>query len=294
MYIYKTKGICPPEIHFELSQNLISNVSFAGGGCRGNAQLISRLLEGQEVKNILPLLKGIRCRNNTSCPDQLFQAVQLALDGKLEAAGEIKVYEPFHVYQKVAVIAELDGDIKALETLLHQPVEAIICLGNLTGPGGENDRIVELAVKENVIFTKGPFDITLPCTKTGNNVALSDAPFLTGFQLGQRKVVGFYSGYIQNLNGFSDFTRFALELLMVSNLSDYLRKEEVYPALETMTGQFQSDVVLFAYTGVWKHVKLGKVDFFNVGSVVEEKKYRYLLMAWENEKLKVETVDISM
>ena len=41
------------------------------GGCGGNLQGIARLVEGKDIDEIESLLAGIRCRGNTSCPDQL-------------------------------------------------------------------------------------------------------------------------------------------------------------------------------------------------------------------------------
>ncbi|MEG1499947.1 MAG: TSCPD domain-containing protein, partial [Clostridia bacterium] len=46
------------------------------GGCSGNLQAISSLCKGQKIDDIITKLKGIQCRNNTSCPDQLAIALQ--------------------------------------------------------------------------------------------------------------------------------------------------------------------------------------------------------------------------
>ncbi|MDQ0285240.1 uncharacterized protein (TIGR03905 family) [Desulfofundulus luciae] len=287
MYIYKTKGICPPEIHFQLAGNILTGVRFVGGGCRGNAQLISRLLEGRELSEVLPLLKGIQCRNDTSCPDQLFQAIQLAREGKLREEEPITIYEAPASYQRVAVIAEVNGNVEALRVALRQPVEAVFCLGNLTGPAGDNDGVVELVRREKLVFIQGPFDRTLPCTKPENREFLRRAPLYLRFQLGRCRVLGFYSGFIQELSGFSDYAPYSLELLMVSNLSDYLRNESVFSALEAMTEQFSVDLVLFASTNEWKHVRLGKVDFINVGPLKEDGQFKYALLEWAGEELQV-------
>lgn len=294
MYIYKTRGICPPEIHFQLSGNVLTGVRFMGGGCRGNAQLIGRLLEGQEIDKVLPLLKGIQCRNNTSCPDQLYQAVQLAREGKLKEEESIRVYEAPAPYQRVAAVAGVSGNVEALQAVLRLPVEAVVCLGNLTGPAGDNDEVVELARKEKLLLVQGPYDRTLPCRKPEHREFLLLAPLYVRFQLGRLRVLGFYSGFIQELSGFSDFAPYSLELLMVSNLSDYLRNESVFPALETMTEQFSVDVILFAFTNEWKHVRLGKVDFINVGPVKEGGQFKYVLLEWAGEELQVsfETVKV--
>ncbi|MBC7324304.1 MAG: TIGR03905 family TSCPD domain-containing protein, partial [Moorella sp. (in: Bacteria)] len=145
MYVYRTKGVCPSEIHFHLDGNTLRSVRFVGGGCKGNLDLIGRLLEGQDVNQIMPLLQGIKCRNDTSCPGQLFQAILLAKKGELEEAEAPRVYEAPEVHRKVAVIAELDGNLPALEAVTCLSVDAVYCLGNLTGPHGANDAVVEAA-----------------------------------------------------------------------------------------------------------------------------------------------------
>lgn len=55
------------------------------GGCGGNLQGIARLVEGKNIDDIESLLKGIRCRNGTSCPDQLSKAIT---EYKAEKAAE--------------------------------------------------------------------------------------------------------------------------------------------------------------------------------------------------------------
>lgn len=290
MYIYRTTGICPPEIHFRLTGNTLTGVRFVGGGCRGNAQLISRLLEGRDVDEVLPLLKGIVCRNDTSCPDQLARAIELACEGQLRASEEIRIYEDTTPRLKVAVISGVEGNLAALRNCvaaLRPKVEALYCLGNLTGPSGDNDAVVELARKEKIIFAAGPYDRTLPCKKPENQDRLLQAPLFIVFSLGEKRILAFTSGFIQELEGFSDFSLYSLELLMVCNLSDYLRNKEVYPALRTMTEQFSVDAVLFAGTGAWEHVRLGSVDFVNVGPVEAGGVYQYALLCWDREQLEI-------
>ena len=69
--IYKTSGTCSSAINLEVEGDIIKSVSFTGG-CNGNLQGISRLVEGMKVEDAISRLKGIRCGfKNTSCPDQL-------------------------------------------------------------------------------------------------------------------------------------------------------------------------------------------------------------------------------
>lgn len=79
--IYKTTGTCSSAINLEVEGDIIKSVSFTGG-CNGNLQGISRLVEGMKVEDAISRLKGIRCGfKNTSCPDQLARALE-----SLEAA----------------------------------------------------------------------------------------------------------------------------------------------------------------------------------------------------------------
>ena len=74
-YIYRTKGTCSSEIEIELDGNIIKKVKFYGG-CNGNLQGISKLVEGMTVEQVSEKFSGIRCGfKRTSCPDQLAQAV---------------------------------------------------------------------------------------------------------------------------------------------------------------------------------------------------------------------------
>ncbi len=75
MFIYSTKGTCSRQILFDVDEsNKIHNVRFIGG-CSGNLQGVSRLVEGKDIDEIETLLAGIRCKGNTSCPDQLSKAI---------------------------------------------------------------------------------------------------------------------------------------------------------------------------------------------------------------------------
>lgn len=68
---YKPTGICPSLIDIQVEDGIIRSVSFTGG-CNGNLQGISALVQGMKVEDAIDKLKGIRCGfKNTSCPDQL-------------------------------------------------------------------------------------------------------------------------------------------------------------------------------------------------------------------------------
>jgi uncharacterized protein TIGR03905 len=73
---YQPKGVCSTSINIELEDGIVKSVAFTGG-CNGNLQGISRLVEGMKAEEAISRLKGIRCGfKNTSCPDQLAQALE--------------------------------------------------------------------------------------------------------------------------------------------------------------------------------------------------------------------------
>ena len=79
-YTYKTQGVCPRSISFDLDGDVVSNIDFYGG-CNGNLKAISKLLEGSTVDYIEQKLLGNTCgRRPTSCADQLAIAVRKAYE----------------------------------------------------------------------------------------------------------------------------------------------------------------------------------------------------------------------
>ena len=75
---YRPKGVCSQSIDFDIEDNKVKNVSFVGG-CSGNLQGISRLIEGMDVNAAISRIEGIRCGfKSTSCPDQLAKALKEA------------------------------------------------------------------------------------------------------------------------------------------------------------------------------------------------------------------------
>lgn len=73
---YKTSGTCSQLIDLTGRDGRIESVVFFGG-CHGNLQGISRLVEGLTYDEAIRRLDGIRCGNKpTSCPDQLCRAIE--------------------------------------------------------------------------------------------------------------------------------------------------------------------------------------------------------------------------
>ena len=81
---YKTKGVCSNTMQFELEDGILKNLVVIGG-CNGNLQGLSALVEGMEADEVIRRLKGIHCGyKETSCPDQLTKALEAA-KAKMEA-----------------------------------------------------------------------------------------------------------------------------------------------------------------------------------------------------------------
>ena len=79
VYSYKTSGVCSQEIQFEIKDGKVYHVQFVGG-CPGNLQAISKLVEGADAAQVASLLAGNDCGGKgTSCADQLALAIQAAL-----------------------------------------------------------------------------------------------------------------------------------------------------------------------------------------------------------------------
>lgn len=77
-YEYKTKGTCSQRIFFEVEDGIVKHVEFLGG-CNGNLKGIGALVEGMQIDDVIARVEGIRCgMKNTSCPDQLAQALKEA------------------------------------------------------------------------------------------------------------------------------------------------------------------------------------------------------------------------
>ena len=74
MITYTTKGVCAKAIAFDVEDDILTACTFIGG-CPGNTKAISKLVVGMKIDDVIEKLKGIPCRPDTSCPDQLAQAL---------------------------------------------------------------------------------------------------------------------------------------------------------------------------------------------------------------------------
>ena len=77
MKTFKTAGVCSSDISFKVENGVVEQVIF-NGGCSGNTQGLSSLLQGMKVDDVISKLEGLKCgARATSCPDQLTQALKL-------------------------------------------------------------------------------------------------------------------------------------------------------------------------------------------------------------------------
>ena len=72
---YKTHGTCSRMVKVDVEDGIIVNCEFVGG-CSGNTQGVASLVKGMKAEEAIEKIKGIKCGfKNTSCPDQLAQAL---------------------------------------------------------------------------------------------------------------------------------------------------------------------------------------------------------------------------
>ena len=77
---YKTKGTCSSMMEVEVVDGIVKNVKITGG-CSGNLQGITKLVQGMPAKEVIDRLSGSRCGpRRTSCPDQLAIALSMCVE----------------------------------------------------------------------------------------------------------------------------------------------------------------------------------------------------------------------
>lgn len=75
-YTYTPKGVCSRQINLEVENGIVTKLEVIGG-CNGNLQGISKLVQGMKVEEVIKRLKGIDCNSKgTSCPDQIARALE--------------------------------------------------------------------------------------------------------------------------------------------------------------------------------------------------------------------------
>ena len=59
-FTYRTRGTCSQQILFDVDGKTVRNIEFIGG-CNGNLQGISKLVEGMDIDTVIERLDGIHC-----------------------------------------------------------------------------------------------------------------------------------------------------------------------------------------------------------------------------------------
>ena len=76
---FRPRGVCSQRMDIQVEDGIVRSLKVTGG-CSGNLQGISRLVEGMTVEEAVKRMKGIRCGfKSTSCPDQLAAALESTL-----------------------------------------------------------------------------------------------------------------------------------------------------------------------------------------------------------------------
>ncbi len=79
-YEYKTNGVCSKKITFDIEDDKVFNISFEGG-CPGNLKMISKILNGWKIEDVISMCKGNLCgMKQTSCADQLAKSLEKVLE----------------------------------------------------------------------------------------------------------------------------------------------------------------------------------------------------------------------
>ena len=76
MFTYKTKGTCSTAIDLEINENNVITLCKFHQVCKGNTEGLARMVIGRNADEVKASLRGIPCRGNTSCPDQLSHAIE--------------------------------------------------------------------------------------------------------------------------------------------------------------------------------------------------------------------------
>ena len=79
-YSFSPSGVCSQKMTVELDGDGKIKSLDVSGGCSGNLQGISVLVQGMDAQEAIRRLKGIDCKaKGTSCPDQLARGLEQAL-----------------------------------------------------------------------------------------------------------------------------------------------------------------------------------------------------------------------
>lgn len=84
---YLTVGVCAKAMEVDTDGETVRDVVIHGG-CRGQARVLPALLRGMRLDEAIARLRGVQCRNGTSCADQLGRVLEQERDA-IRKAGEL-------------------------------------------------------------------------------------------------------------------------------------------------------------------------------------------------------------
>lgn len=82
---YTPKGVCARQFTIEIEDDIIIDFKVVAG-CPGNSLGLAALIKDRPINEVMEQLEGIKCgKRNTSCPDQLSQALAIHKKSVLSA-----------------------------------------------------------------------------------------------------------------------------------------------------------------------------------------------------------------
>lgn len=76
---YHVYGVCAKTIDVDTDGDTVLDAK-VHGGCRGQANALPRLVRGMKLDEAIRKLRGVQCRNGTSCADQLGRVLEKERD----------------------------------------------------------------------------------------------------------------------------------------------------------------------------------------------------------------------
>lgn len=77
---FSPTGVCSRNITFEVKDGKVFDIHFEGG-CPGNLKMISKILDGWNIEDIISMCDGNLCGSkHTSCADQLAKELKKVLE----------------------------------------------------------------------------------------------------------------------------------------------------------------------------------------------------------------------
>lgn len=104
METFRTIGTCSRQILFSVDENeILTDLKFLGG-CAGGLQALARFSIGRPIREVISICQGIKCKNDTSCPDQLAKALLCYIKQKEQPVEQVKRGHPTVLNLNISVV----------------------------------------------------------------------------------------------------------------------------------------------------------------------------------------------